>query len=498
LLAALIAGEYALAEIVQGIVVADHSGQPQSRAEVTVLPEKAGLPAVTLETDDQGRFQLEGFARGNYRIEVAKPNYASTALQLTIPLEAPRTVVWVRLVRLGSISGRITDSRGEPVAGAIVHALFRTRDDNLHRLNAPTPGYVAKTDGNGRYRLYNLPQGEYVVAAVPYGRWSGTVSDLLMCPQSLLVSGGEELDNVDLAAAPAPGYAVSGTVETPQPGKTFSVAIVKTSLPGLAVGEVLTDQSGQFRISGVSPSSYDVLAAGPVVGRGPEGALLAANPVFGRAHVEVAAQDVGDITVPVTYAVSARFTLISTTAAPARRLCPQGIKLALASSEDWGVQLGLSLQLTPGDVRVVDRLPPARYYLAAVTASPREDGSCYPDPPAILDLTNAAGERQLTVPATEGGSIRGELAGATRPWALLAMLGACDPPMGHGQIQISYPDSRGQFRFPAVSPRCYWLAVRPASAAPPFPVSAQWSRIDVTDGGPTEVRVSVTEDGAGR
>jgi hypothetical protein len=83
-----------------------------------------------------------------------------TAATLAQPPTATRGVT----VALSSVSGRVTDSSGEPVAGARVRSGLRADRNGravfvMHRLPR---GWVV-TDADGRYRLDSVPSGEAVI-----------------------------------------------------------------------------------------------------------------------------------------------------------------------------------------------------------------------------------------------------------------------------------------------------------------------------------------------
>ena len=63
----------------------------------------------------------------------------------------------------GAVTGTIVDSAGEPFQGVLVQAL-RVREDN-GRMVASLASVPRLTDNRGRYRLFGLPPGAYLIAA---------------------------------------------------------------------------------------------------------------------------------------------------------------------------------------------------------------------------------------------------------------------------------------------------------------------------------------------
>src|SRR5258708_37568577 len=85
------------ADTLEGKVVEDHSGTPLASANVRVFKTGTLRAAAALDTDSDGRFQSPGLPAGEYRIEVAKPNYTSATLRFH--LEGSSSPLIVRLIR---------------------------------------------------------------------------------------------------------------------------------------------------------------------------------------------------------------------------------------------------------------------------------------------------------------------------------------------------------------------------------------------------------------
>jgi hypothetical protein len=69
--------------------------------------------------------------------------------------EDTRSEVLVELIEGGTIEGRVTDERGEPVGGALV------------TISSEGSITEVETDAEGRYRVSGLAEGEVVVAVEP-------------------------------------------------------------------------------------------------------------------------------------------------------------------------------------------------------------------------------------------------------------------------------------------------------------------------------------------
>jgi hypothetical protein len=146
--------------------VRDHSGEPVKGLWVRMAGPGAPRP---LQTDSDGRFTFRGRAPGMYSIRVQPPDDGTEPRSRTLRLLPGQTVkdFDLRMPRGAVVSGRVTDRSGRPVSGAVVVAYIRSYEFGHLRLFEQSG---AITDDRGNYRIANLPDGIYVVAATPLGR----------------------------------------------------------------------------------------------------------------------------------------------------------------------------------------------------------------------------------------------------------------------------------------------------------------------------------------
>jgi hypothetical protein len=478
----------AAADGLSGRVVQDDSGGPVASAEVRVRRTGVSGLAADLETDGEGRFQAPGLAAGDYTIAVEKPGYAPLRLSARIP-----AALMVRLVRLGVISGRVTDASGQPVRGARVLALTR---DEAGALQPParTAGMTAAVDEAGRYRLHGLPPGEYAVA-VSYGASPLVVGSTGRTPAALSVgsglrihpgnarpefftiTGGEE-HRVDFSILPGALFNVSGKVELPAPAMRFWVALTDADQPVLASAVATAGEDGSFRFDGIPQGSYHLFAAGPVRGYGGGGSVLDAEPLYGRMRVEVSADHVSGLTVGVAKGVSAAIRLRAERGAEAA--CPGAAQVTVTSLEDWAAGLHRTVDAGFDKPTVIERLAPARYRLTAA----RLGENCYQASEAVLDLTGSD-PGTVTIPLAPAGAIRGRLKGENAAQFTVILL-------RDGAVQAAVPAPDGRFSFAGLAPGKYRIAVQRSSEAP----KSRWLsekgwliELDVPGGAPTEVEL---------
>jgi hypothetical protein len=159
--------------IIRGRVIAADTGVPIRGALVTIAARGMML---TIYTDARGRYELRDLAPGSYFLR-AQPNQyqgqffspvSSPSSSAAVP---PRVAVFdgqiseaedLALPRAGAIVGRIVDENGDPLSNVDVMAV---------RPSDP-PGFGGSyqrqaSDELGRYRLFHLPPGDYVIIVRP-------------------------------------------------------------------------------------------------------------------------------------------------------------------------------------------------------------------------------------------------------------------------------------------------------------------------------------------
>jgi hypothetical protein len=231
---------------------------------------------------------------------------------LTISAGQKMSGVTLRMAPVSSISGRIVDEAGDPVAYAAVDVLRSGYQDGKRRL---IPGLGVRTDDRGEYRLFNLPPGEYYVAVRQWDARStrgnpssestgmpnrfaarevagnplisrrvldsGDVVEETWMPiyypgtpevhaaRTITLRMGENTSGTDisLALSPAPARRVSGIVIDGATGAPLAGALVRLTpreqlTPSVIMPMGTTDQKGAFDIPGVLPASYSLFVTG--------------------------------------------------------------------------------------------------------------------------------------------------------------------------------------------------------------------------------------------
>lgn len=145
---------------VHGLVREARTGAPLADADVALTTE-LGLRRVRTEAD--GTFRATELSTGLVRIRVRSPGHAPTERTWTLERGSKDDVELApfELPVEGVVEGLVVDGRGDPVAGA------RVAKDQVpvFLAAAKAPPGVAITDGKGRFRLGELPDGLQVLEA---------------------------------------------------------------------------------------------------------------------------------------------------------------------------------------------------------------------------------------------------------------------------------------------------------------------------------------------
>jgi hypothetical protein len=313
---------------VSGVVLTGgDSPQPVRHATVALATGVISLPHMVV-TDAEGRFTFRDLAGGSYRIAAQKTAWVPVAKPLPVAVKDGETIagLTLRLQRGAVISGVVRVPDGGVAAGMSVQAFRTTRVDGTR--SASMMAEPASTDDEGRYRIFGLPPGEYVVqvrsqflpsqagelrqvlpsevgwaeaalaqatlaqSALPPAPEAGPTvaysttyfpgTAYLSEATGVTVRAGEEHLNVDMHILRVPTAVVSGRV-TGLDGAPAVSAMVTLTLPAttgqedligqlIGASRVATRADGTFVLPGVPPGAYTLTVRAtppaPAGGRG--------------------------------------------------------------------------------------------------------------------------------------------------------------------------------------------------------------------------------------
>ena len=309
------------ASIVGQVIQDDDSGRPIRRATVNLNSPNARMPRVTM-TDDAGRFAFVDLPPGPHNLNVSKPAYVSafyrapgargTGSSMITLAAGQRQDVVIRMARGAVITGTIRDAQGLPIAGQRVQVIQVRQDAGLRRQTTQRSSQNP-TDDQGRYRVYGLAPGDYLVAIAPPQsaavplvtedeiQWArqqagAIAAGIAMPPPArgptmgfaslfypgttnqthatvITLAAGEERAGIDLALEPVVLARVTGVVLTPEgtppPPASLQLARPQSGGPALPTNfnaGARSDQGGRFTFTNVPPGQYVITVR--IAGRG--------------------------------------------------------------------------------------------------------------------------------------------------------------------------------------------------------------------------------------
>jgi hypothetical protein len=333
---------------------------PVRRARVMLNNSERTLGRTAI-TDEGGAFAFDNLPAGRYSLSAGKDGFVTMNYGAKRPARPGSEIVvregeveeiTLHLPRGAVIAGAIIDIDGQPAPGAAVQALRYVVQPNGERQLVAAGAQSGPADDRGEYRIFNLPPGDYIVAAmVRQGPASGAAQLLSqgevrralaevrdprprnqpgparppsaaapITPESrrtvsyatvfypgtttvqqareITLALGEERLGIDFQLEYVANATVSGMVSIPAniaPGTVISL-IRRGVPPGVpsSSGVRVTSISGQGRFTfvNVTPGSYRLIARG-LARTGPGSPDESVTTVaWGAADVEVAGEDV--------------------------------------------------------------------------------------------------------------------------------------------------------------------------------------------------------------
>ncbi len=273
--------------------VVDEGGQPIAEASVSAAPagaasslsSLAALKVRTALTDETGRFVLDDLAPGAYVLSGFVPGFVSAADSPGQPAYyRPGDSVTLQVVKGGVITGVVTASNSEPIAGIRVRAVqVKEATGGPARVRSFSPMQLLqdwRTDDRGVYRIFGLEPGSYLVSVG--GRGLLNVSEMSMegydndaptfypsatrdTAVEVRVRGGEEATGIDIRYREGRGHSISGAVSgkaTVAANSGVVVTLTHASGGGvyaLSLG-LFSDADRSFEFDGVPDGEYDLVA----------------------------------------------------------------------------------------------------------------------------------------------------------------------------------------------------------------------------------------------
>ena len=413
---------------ITGTVVDARTMQPLRGAIVIaarVRDDRPDAPANTgYRTGEDGKFVLRGVAAGIVNFFVVKAGYAPGPFTSVRPaLDGLQIDNVVLTVPPGaSISGRIVDESGHPVAG--IQVTVRTPKSEPGSPPIKSAGGVATSNDDGRYLVGGLGAGDYQITLGSMSESVELVSigrDLVMVTnppsdrtgaqsRSVTLAAGEQRDDLDLTVR----FPVRLTAPKPLPiDGTATVEGRVTDSTGLAVshsvvwlredrkdGRIMitrSDAAGRFvfqRVPAgsfvVAPARYSVNTAG--IGEIGSQATLQITPGSRTDNVVVTARRGGTISGTLTdeFGDPALASVMAISPQQDRQFAPDNI--SIVSGPNGVTVIGRPAQTDARGRYRITGLPPGEYVVNVLSelTPPRTE----------IHFTDPAGQPRLYTPGS--------------------------------------------------------------------------------------------------
>ena len=313
---------------IRGRVLAEGS-RPVADASVLALPLNiAANPQSAMSSllrpsnsDADGKFSLTGLKPGAYSLVASAPGYVLSDADAN---EFYRTGdnVSITLNKGAVITGRVTNTFGEPLVGAIVRAIKIREVDN--KTSRARPGFLSgmvdsmnamlgpfKTDDRGIYRIFGLTSGVYQVAAGGRGEsmvnFSGSgiydgdaptyyPSSTIDTASEVEVRAGDEAVAIDIRYRDHRGHTISGSVTGSAGSNQAGISVMITRagssiVEGNGFVDPMSKERG-FAVDGLLDGEYTAIAIANPSGMMMEGSESLSTQMSSPRRVTVSGADV--------------------------------------------------------------------------------------------------------------------------------------------------------------------------------------------------------------
>ncbi len=272
--------------------------------------------------DPEGRFEFKNLLPGSYQLTVAAERYIGIDFGQRLPSDPPHRIdladgqqfdkADVALQRTGAIDGRLVDEFGDGVPGVTVQIARVQFTAGKRRLLPVSGGAIAvrPSDDLGRFRVFNLPPGDYYVMALS-GPFAGADDPSGFAPtfypgtrvatdaQPVHLDAGQEITAISFPLVPAPMATISGTIVDSNGQATAGATLVLLPVTGgdvrsMTMARMPNEPNGTFTFRNVAPGSYVIQA----FGRPQAGGALSRSP-FGARQIELTDAGMSNVVISV-------------------------------------------------------------------------------------------------------------------------------------------------------------------------------------------------------
>jgi hypothetical protein len=272
---------------VSGRVTAAADGRALRSAQVEILGLSRQDREVT-RSDETGHFDFKDLPPGHYALRAQADGFGQSVRTrdprrggwqvIDVAANAAVDAADLALLRLGSVSGKLTDRRGEPAVGVSVMALIMERIAGADHLTQADVA-VARSDDQGRYKLTGLGEDHYFILACPPSfegqaplpdartSYAPTFYGDSQWPAGAITVAGEldhEVSDTNIMIEPLRTFVLSGVARSTDNTPLRDVPL--RLLPGAGATipvaqQTYTSESGVFEFTSLVPGAYTLETA---------------------------------------------------------------------------------------------------------------------------------------------------------------------------------------------------------------------------------------------
>lgn len=443
--------------------VVDRQGEPKPNTGITLEPKfddnsvpdyvlkRAGQEnAKGLTSDASGGFRIEGLPAGTYslfagKLRSSKYGWQAEGASTTVDVDGIHAVdglvLTVDSLKRGehSITGRVTSTRQEPIANALV---------DLMAMQEPSDHVVTDTDKQGRFEIAGLGTGNYIIAVTAAGYAQGVLD-------GVGVDGPELAIELEENAA-IRGHVYAGDTRKPLGGATVGInrhdGLSSDEIPVIVV-EVLgyvrrdicgqewtvTAEDGSFELPGVEPGTVQLKATRSGYAQGLSGKIKV-RPGRAIEDVEVycgrGAAIEGTVTDTAGVPVEGASILLIPAVLPGETALDTHLRLVRATNDDVGGPDVLAVADAAGAFRI-EGVADGEYCMRALAT-----GYAY-SAVSQVRVANGASQSGCALVVDAGGTLEGFVYEDNEPQTGVRVEILYDGPSA--SCQIVYTDSEGHY-----------------------------------------------------
>jgi len=484
-----------------------------------------GAPIMTryrARTDQTGSYRIANLPAGTYEISPITPALVPSKFDSVVVSEGEQVEdVNVLLVPGGVITGKITDSEGEPVIGQSVRVTPGYEEIPSRLGNTLVMRFMDNsTDDRGVYRAFGLPAGKYKVSVgeSSSGRKSsreyyketfypsvtdGAKATIIEVTESSVTNNVDIVVGRSVETFRVAGRVVDGETERPLPNIKYGVGQSYNHGDGSSgssssMGGEVTNANGEFQLENVTPGRYTIFTAPPEGGDVPPASVT----------FDVVDRDVTNLLIKTTKGSSLSGVVVldgnerSPSLLSRLRICA-----AVQSTDSTFTNSPSSTVSQDGTFRINGvRSGPARLWPCAVFNKREQfeivrverNGIPQSETITVKDSEHVAGIRVIVKYLKLTGAIRGqvkvengELPPPSQLWLLLWPLDENLEPKRTSSIESPQLDAHGRFFAEGLPAGSYRVSVYVYAPGRTKTIDEKKQQVIVTDDTVTEITLTI-------